>query len=226
MQQRILVVDDDAAVTSVLRRGFAYEGYAVSTAASGAEALASAREQPPDIVVLDIMMPGMDGLDVCRRLRQADEALPILMLTAKDAAADEVAGLDAGADDYVAKPFDFDVLAARVRALLRHREAVLGGDVLSHADLRLDMGARIAYRGDREITLTTTEFKLLSLMLGNARQVLTKERILEHVWGYDFGGNTNIVEVYVRTLRQKLEADGEPRLIQTMRGAGYVLREA
>jgi two-component system response regulator MprA len=222
---RLLVVDDDPAVTSLLGRGFSYEGFVVTSASSGEEALAFAREQPPDLVVLDVMMPGMDGIEVCRRLREADPTLPILMLTARDAPGDEVVGLDSGADDYVTKPFSFDVLHARVRALLRRTETE-HPEVLSFADLRLDVGTRVANRADRPIELTTTEYRLLHLLLSNPRLVLTKEQILERVWGYDFGGNANIVEVYVRALRLKLEADGEPRLVQNLRGAGYALREA
>ena len=221
---RILVVDDDPSVTSLLRRGFTYEGYEVYAAASGSKALVIAREKPPDLVVLDIMMPGMDGLDVCRRLREADPALPILMLTAKDAPADQIAGLDTGADDYVTKPFSFELLAARVRALLRRREGK-ESDVLSYEDLRLDTGARVAYRGKRRINLTTTEYELLHLLMRHPRQVLAKDEIMEHVWGYDFGGNANIVEVYVRALRKKLQEQGETPLIQTIRGAGYALRK-
>jgi two-component system response regulator MprA len=224
MPYHLLVVDDDPAVTSLLRRGFSYEGYKVSVASTGEEALSLAREDPPDLVVLDIMMPGMDGLEVCRRLRQADPAPPILLLTAKDSPSDQVVGFDAGADDYVTKPFAFEVLNARVRALLRRREAE-HPEVLRYADLRLDAGTRLAYRGDRQVELTATEFNLLHLLLSHPRQVLTKDQIMERVWGYDFGGNANIVEVYVRSLRTKLEAAGEPRLIQTVRGAGYALRE-
>ena len=217
-------MDDDPAVTSLLRRGFAYEGYRVDTAASGAEALRVARERPPDLVVLDIMMPGMDGLEACRRLRDVNRSLPILLLTAKDAPTDQIVGLATGADDYVTKPFNFDVLLARVMALLR-RGGQREPDLLTYADLRLDTGARLASRGDRQINLTTTEYELLRLLLMHPRQVVTKDQILERVWGYDFGGSANIVEVYVRSLRKKLEERGEPRLIQTIRGAGYALRE-
>lgn len=220
----ILVVDDDPAVTSLLRRGFTYEGYEVRTAASGPEALALARERAPSLVILDIMMPGMDGLEVCRRLRGADPALPILLLTARDAPGDQIRGLDTGADDYVTKPFSFEVLSARVRALLRRREGQQP-EVLAYADLRLDTGVRRAYRGERQIDLTTTEYELLRLLMAHPRQVLTKDQIMERVWGYDFDGSTNIVEVYVAALRRKLEERGEPRLIQTVRGAGYALRE-
>lgn len=225
---RLLVVDDDRAVTSLLRRGFSYEGFEVETAADGREALRIARERPPDLVVLDLMMPGIDGLDVCRRLRMADETMPILILTARDDPVDEVTGFDAGADDYVTKPFTFDVLNARIRALLRKRANRQPGrqETLRYADLSLDPAGHVAYRGERRVDLTATEFKLLHLLISNAQQVLSKEQILERVWEYDFAGNENIVEVYVRSLRVKLEAAGEPRLIQTVRGVGYVLRES
>jgi DNA-binding response OmpR family regulator len=220
----ILVVDDDAAVTSMLRRGLSYEGFAVAVASSGAQGLALAREQLPDLVILDIMMPGMDGLEVLRRLRAADPQLPVILLTAKDAAADQVQGLEAGAEDYVIKPFTFEVLLARVRVLLRRHQADQP-QRLHFGDLTLDPGAHSARRGDRPITLTSLEFKLLHEFLMHPNQVLPKEALLERVWGYDFGGNTNVVEVYVKQLRQKLGAAGEPPLIHTIRGAGYVLRE-
>lgn len=223
-KQRILVVDDDPAVTSVLRRGLAYEGFAVKVANSGLEALDSAREQPPDLVILDILMPGLDGLEVLRRLRAADEQLPVLMLTAKDAAQDEVLGLQLGADDYVVKPFTFDVLVARVKALLRRQEAEHPA-VLIFADLKLDTGTRLASRGPRSIELTPTEYDLLLLFLQHPRQVLPRETIMDRVWGYDFGGRENVLETYVKQIRQKLESDGEPRLVHTVRGVGYVLRE-
>ena len=222
--QRILVIDDDPAVTSVLRRGLSYEGFAVDTASSGAEGLEIARERSPDLVILDVMMPGMDGLEVLSRLRAADEGLPVLFLTAKDAPADQIQGLQRGADDYVVKPFVFGILLARVQALLRRSEAERPA-VLRFADLSLDMGARRAERGTRDIDLTKTEFQLLEELLRQPRRVLSREILMEHVWGYDFEGNTNVLEVYVRQLRQKLEAAGEPRLIQTVRGVGYVVRE-
>jgi DNA-binding response OmpR family regulator len=221
---QILVVDDDPAVTSMLRRGLSYEGFTVTVAASGPAGLALAREQPPDLVILDIMMPGMDGLEVLRRLRAADPQLPVILLTARDAPADQVQGLEAGAEDYVVKPFSFDVLLARVRVLLRRRQAEQP-QRLSFADLTLDPGAHRARRGERPITLTSLEFKLLHEFLLHPNQVLSKELLLERVWGYDFGGNANVVEVYVKQLRQKLGASGEPPLIHTIRGAGYVLRE-
>jgi DNA-binding response OmpR family regulator len=222
--QQILVIDDDPAVTGLLRRGLTYEGFAVATAASGEQGLALARDNPPDLVVLDRMMPGLDGMDVLRRLRAADAQLPVLFLTAKDAPDDQVAGLNAGADDYVVKPFTFAVLLARIQALLRRQERERP-TVLRFADLALDPGAHSVSRGQRVITLTHLEFTLLHEFLLHPRQVLAKEQLLERVWGYDFGGNTNVVEVYLKQLRQKLEAAGEPRLLQTIRGAGYVLRE-
>ncbi len=224
MKKRVLVIDDDPSITSLLKRGLSYEGHQVDTAASGREGLNLARELPPDVVILDVMMPGMDGLAVCRLLRAADSNLPILMLTAKDGTGDQVLGLETGADDYVVKPFTFEVLLARIRAILRRTEPP-GAEVLSFADLILDTGTRTARRGRREVDLTTTEYELLSQFLRHPRQVLTKEQLVDKVWGYDFEGNYNILEVYVRYLRGKLEAGGEPRLIHTVRGAGYLLRE-
>lgn len=224
MREQILVIEDDEPILQVLRRTLSYEGYRVTTAADGPGGLAAARENPPDLVVLDWMLPGMDGLEVCKRLRGGGD-VPILMLTAKDAVADRVLGLDAGADDYVVKPFDFDELLARVRALLR-RSKPEGKDILTFADLRLDLGTHQSFRGNRSIELTAKEYELLELFLRNPRQVLTRDVIYDRVWGYDFGGESNIIEVYVRYLRQKTEAAGEPRLIHTVRGVGYVLREA
>lgn len=222
--QRILVIDDDPAVTSVLKRGLAYEGFAAESAASGTEGLAKLRERPTDLVILDIMMPGLDGLDVLQRIRAADDSLPVLFLTAKDATADQVRGLEAGADDYVTKPFTFDVLLARVHALLR-RQYVEHPQVLRYADVTLETGTHIVHRGGHEIALTALEFKLLNEFLLHPRQVLSKDALLDRVWGFDFGSNGNVVEVYVKQLRQKLEAEGEERLIHTIRGVGYVLRE-
>jgi DNA-binding response OmpR family regulator len=222
--QRIVVIDDDPAITSLLKRGLSYEGFAVDIAGMGEAGLALARERPPDLVVLDIMMPGINGLEVLRRLRAADERLPVLMLTAKDAPADQVLGLEAGADDYVVKPFTFEVLLARVRALLRRQQAE-HPPVLTFADLTLDTGGHTVRRSARGVVLTSLEFKLLQTFLEHPQQVLSKEILLDRVWGYDFGGNANVVEVYVKQLRQKLESAGEPRLLHTIRGAGYVLRE-
>lgn len=222
--QSVLVIDDDPSITSVLRRGLSYEGFAVETASSGEAGLAIAREHAPDAVVLDWLMPGLDGLAVLERLRLADRELPILMLTARDAPPDQVAGLDHGADDYVVKPFTFEVLVARLRALLRRHETERPA-VLHFADLALDTGTHSAQRGGRAVDLTTTEYDLLRQFLEHPRRVLPKEFLMERVWGYDFGGNANILEVYVKQLRQKLEAASEPRLIQTLRGSGYILRE-
>ena len=223
-QERILVVDDDSSVTGVLRRGLGYEGYKVDVANSGKEALDRARDRPPGLVILDIMMPGIDGLEVCRRLRSVDETLPIVMLTARDGVADQVLGLDTGADDYIVKPFVFEVLLARVRALLRRREAD-AREVLHYQDVTLDTASRLVTRGKREVRLTTTEYELLRLFMCNPERVLTRDTIMNKVWDYDFDGNYNILEVYVRYLRSKLEENGEARLIQTVRGVGYVLRD-
>jgi len=224
MRERILVVDDDSSITTVLKRGLGYEGYTVEVAGNGREGLEVARLRPPALVILDIMMPGIDGLEVCRRLRSVDEKLPILMLTAKDAVSDQVLGLETGADDYIVKPFVFEVLLARVRALLRRREPQ-SREVLRYQDLTLDTASRLARRGERVIELTTTEYELLQLFMNNPDRVLMREIIVEKVWGYDFDGNYNILEVYVRYLRNKLEEQGERRLVQTVRGAGYVLRD-
>jgi two-component system response regulator MprA len=224
MRERVLVIEDEDRILDFLRRGLTYEGYRVDTAADGPTGMALARETPPDVVILDWMLPGLDGLEVCRRLRAAGD-VPILMLTAKEAVSDRVQGLDAGADDYLVKPFEFDELLARIRALLRraHPEAA---DVLVFGDLRLDTGTHQAFRGERQVDLTAKEYELLELFLRNPRQVLTREVIFDRVWGYDFGGESNIIEVYVRYLRQKTEAGGEPRVLHTVRGVGYVLRES
>ncbi len=226
MSELVLVVEDDQGIADTLRRGLIFEGYRVNVAYDGEEALASARDQLPDLVVLDWMLPGMDGLEVCKRLRAAGE-VPILMLTAKDSIPDRVKGLDAGADDYLVKPFAFDELLARIRALLRRAGPTQQAEVLRFVDLELDTGTRQAKRGDGEpIELTAKEYELLELFMRNPRNVLTRDVIYERVWGYDFGGESNIIEVYVRYLRRKLEQEDMPRLIHTVRGVGYVLREA
>jgi DNA-binding response OmpR family regulator len=226
LPDRILVIDDETKIVDFIRRGLKYEGYEVDSAYDGLSGLAQARNEPPDLIILDIMMPGLDGLEVCRRLRaEGWTELPILMLTAKDAVPDRVAGLDAGADDYLVKPFAFDELLARIRALLRRRRPVDEGQVLRFADVVANPATREVRRGDRAVSLTAKEFDLLELFMRHPRQVLTRDTIYEHVWSYDFGGESNIIEVYIRYLRSKLEADGEPRLLQTVRGVGYVLRE-
>jgi two-component system, OmpR family, response regulator MprA len=218
----ILVVDDDPHIRSVMGRGLRFEGYNVQLAADGMEALRLVRVEPPDLVILDVMLPGMDGLEVCRRLRRGT-SVPILMLTARDAVPDRIAGLDSGADDYLVKPFDFDELLARIRAVFR-RTQPHAGEVLVFADLRLDTGTREAQRSGRRIDLTTREYELLLLFLQHPRQVLTREQILQHVWG-DAEVDSNAIEVHIGRLRDKLEASQGERLIQTIRGAGYALRE-
>jgi two-component system, OmpR family, response regulator MprA len=226
---RILVVDDERAVRESLRRALQLEGYEVELAADGGEALRrlAIPQDEPDAVVLDVLMPGIDGLEVCRRLRRRGRTVPVLMLTARDEVEARVAGLDAGADDYVVKPFALEELLARLRALLRRTTngAAGGGGVLRFADLELDPGTREVRRGDEPIELTRTEFALLELFLLNPRQVLTRTLIFERVWGYDFGPGSNSLDVYVGYLRRKTEAGGRPRLIQTVRGVGYALRE-
>lgn len=223
MSANILVVDDDPKITQLLRRALTLEGYTVQTAASGEEALQSASARPPDVVILDILMPGVDGLEVCRRLRAASD-MPILLLTAKDEVSDRVRGLDSGADDYVVKPFALEELTARLRALLRRSEPA-NGEILRFADLALDPVSRSIRRGDREVTLSTTEFELLHYFLRHPGRVLTRDAILDAVWGQTFVRPTNVVDVYMGYLRAKLEDAGEPRLLQTVRGSGYVLRE-
>ncbi len=228
---RILVVDDDKAVRDSLRRSLAFNGYEVDLAADGQAALDAVDVKRPDAMVLDIMMPRLDGLEVCRRLRNAGDSLPILVLTARDAVSDRVSGLDAGADDYLPKPFALEELLARVRALLRRRTpdeiAAAAGQsaVLAFGDLSLDPDTRDVRRGERAISLTRTEFSLLELLLAHPRRVLSRGQILEQVWGYDFPTTGNALEVYIGYLRRKTEADGEPRLIHTVRGVGYVLRD-
>jgi two-component system response regulator MprA len=217
------VTSDDEKLTGFLRRALAYDGYRVDTAPDGPSGLARALERAPDLVILDVMLPGIDGQEVARRLRAGGD-VPILMLTARDEVADRVAGLDAGADDYLVKPFALEELLARIRALLRRRDADRP-EVLRFADLALDTASRQAQRGERVIDLTTKEYDLLELFMRHPRQVLTRDQIMEGVWGLDYDGESNVIEVYVGYLRQKLEAGGQPRLIHTIRHAGYILRE-
>lgn len=219
----ILVVDDDPEITSLLRRGLAYEGYRLDTASDGIEALAKARDREPDMVILDIMMPGLDGIEVCKRLREAGD-VPILMLTAKGTVSDRVIGLECGADDYLVKPFALDELLARVKALLRRRRP-REGETLRYDDLSLHTTTREVKRGGNAIELTVQEFDLLESFMRHPRQVLKREVIYQRVWGYNFDGESNVLEVYINYLRSKLEAGGRPRLIHTVRGFGYVLRE-
>ncbi|MGV2918078.1 response regulator transcription factor [Streptomyces alfalfae] len=229
-QQRILIVDDEPAVREALQRSLAFEGYGTEVAVDGADALDKTAAYRPDLVVLDIQMPRMDGLTAARRLRATGSTTPILMLTARDTVGDRVTGLDAGADDYLVKPFELDELFARIRALLRRSSYAAGagraeeGDTLAFADLRMDLATREVTRGGRTVELTRTEFTLLEMFLAHPRQVLTREQILKAVWGFDFEPSSNSLDVYVMYLRRKTEAAGEPRLVHTVRGVGYVLR--
>lgn len=225
MKATILVIDDDKKITTFLRRSLIYEGYEVLTANDGITGLTLVEQQSPDLIILDIMMPGMDGIEVCRQLRKTSN-IPILMLTAKDDVSDRVTGLDAGADDYLVKPFSLEELLARIRAQLRRVKPDRQKNRLHFSDLMLDTGTREIKRGNREINLTAKEYELLLFFMRNPRQVLTKEQIMDAVWGHDYSGESNVLEVYVNMLRQKLEASGEPRLIHTIRGVGYSLREA
>ncbi|MFC4041146.1 response regulator transcription factor [Dactylosporangium siamense] len=229
---RILVVDDDAAVRDSLARTLRFEGYQVDTARDGQEALEAARTDEPDAVILDVSMPRMDGLQACRRLRGEGLLVPVLMLTARDSVGDRVAGLDAGADDYLVKPFALQELLARIRALLRRSllttppaDAPGPPGPLAFADLRLDPATREVWRGEQPLRLTRTEFTILEVFLRHPRQVLTRSVLFELVWGYDFGETSNSIHVYLGYLRRKLEADGSPRLLHTVRGVGFVLRE-
>ncbi|MFF4550364.1 response regulator transcription factor [Streptomyces sp. NPDC001435] len=230
--QRILIVDDEPAVREALQRSLVFEGYDTEVAVDGADALEKATVYKPDLVVLDIQMPRMDGLTAARRIRGAGETTPILMLTARDTVGDRVTGLDAGADDYLVKPFELDELFARIRALLRrssYAAAVVGAaqddEALTFADLRMDLATREVTRGGRQVELTRTEFTLLEMFMAHPRQVLTREQILKAVWGFDFEPSSNSLDVYVMYLRRKTEASGEPRLVHTVRGVGYVLRQ-
>jgi two-component system response regulator MprA len=223
---KILVVDDEPAVRDALERALRSHGYGVSTAVDGRDGLERVAAEPPDLVVLDILMPRLDGLAACRELRSSGDRTPVLMLTARDAVGDRVEGLDAGADDYLVKPFALEELLARIRALLRRSTPNADEKPLAFSDLTLDPVAREVRRGDRPIELTRTEYLLLELFLLNPRRVLTREIIFDRVWGYDFGPTSNALEVYVGYLRRKTESDGEPRLIHTVRGVGYVMKEA
>jgi len=226
VRPHIAVIDDDEKITALLRRSLAFEGYEISTASDGAEGLKLLSQRQADLVILDVMMPKMDGWEVCRRLREAGITSPILLLTAKDDVSDRVRGLDLGADDYLVKPFALEELMARVRALLRRRpdKADEGGGQFRYEDLALDVDAREIMRGDRRIELTAKEFDLLHLFIQNPKRVLSRDLIMERIWGFDYSGESNVLEVYVAMLRQKLEESGEKRLIQTVRGAGYVLK--
>ncbi|HEY9329028.1 MAG TPA: response regulator transcription factor [Streptomyces sp.] len=228
--QRILIVDDEPAVREALQRSLAFEGYGTEVAVDGLDALTKAEAYAPDLIVLDIQMPRMDGLTAARRIRATGATTPILMLTARDTVGDRVTGLDAGADDYLVKPFELDELFARIRALLRRSSyAAAAGpvpddNVLAFADLRMDLATREVMRGTRHVELTRTEFTLLEMFLAHPRQVLTREQILKAVWGFDFEPSSNSLDVYVMYLRRKTEAGGEPRLVHTVRGVGYALR--
>ncbi len=223
MAERILVIEDERKIADFLRRGLTYEGFQVDVRLDGEAGLKAARDTPPDLVILDVMLPGLDGWEVCKRLR-AGGPVSILMLTAKDSLQDRVKGFESGADDYVVKPFAFEELIARVRALLR-RSRTTEETIMRFADLTLNVNTREVTRGTRKIDLTTKEFDLLQFFMRHPRQVLTREMIYDRIWGYDFGGESNILEVYIRYLRTKLESAAEPRLIQTVRGVGYALRE-
>lgn len=231
---RVLVVEDDPGVASLLRRGLAFEGYDVAHVSDGGQAIVSVRNQPPDLLILDVMLPVLSGTEVARRIRSAEaqsggNSLPILMLTARDGVPDRIAGLDAGADDYLVKPFSLDELMARLRALLRRGATSTDErpyEVLTFDDVQIDLGTRIATRGARELKLTPREFDLLVYFLRNPNFVLTRAQIMQRVWGDDFWGDSNVLEVFVANLRKILEAEGEPRVIQTVRGVGYVLRKS
>ena len=226
MSTHILLVDDDPRLVSALRRTLSYEGYQISTASDGESALNQIRLRPPDLLILDLMLPGINGMEVCRRLRISGETMAVLMLTARDAVADRVSGLETGADDYLVKPFATEELLARVKALLRRSPPPdVARTTLQYADLELDTATRQARRGERVIELSTTEYELLAMFLRNPRLVLTRTLLMDRIWGSDFFGGPNVLEVYIGHLRSKLEKQGEKRLLQTVRGAGYVLRQ-
>jgi len=221
----VVIIDDDPRITALLKRALTFEGYDAQVAGNGTDGLSLALSSSPDLVVLDIMMPGLDGWEVCRRIR-AEKDVPVLMLTARDEVADRVKGLDIGADDYLVKPFALEEFLARVRALLRRQKVSSEpSGLLNFADLQLNTITREVYRGDREIRLTAREYDLLLFFIEHPRQVLTRDMLMERIWGYDYGGESNVLEVYVNMVRQKLEEGGEKRIINTVRGVGYVLRE-
>ncbi|MGQ8871370.1 response regulator transcription factor [Paenibacillus sp. TSA_86.1] len=226
MRSTILIVDDDEKIVSMLRRGLAFEGYEVQTASNGAEGLSKLMDKEPDIVVLDVMMPQIDGFEVCRRLREAGSKVPVLMLTAKDEVQSRVTGLDTGADDYLVKPFALEELLARVRALLRRKADIsnVTDNRLMYEDIILDNDSREVLRDGKRLELTAKEFELLNLFMQNPRRVLSRDLIMDKIWGYDYSGESNVLEVYIAMLRQKTEEHGGKRLIQTIRGAGYILR--
>ncbi|WP_338542685.1 response regulator transcription factor [Paenibacillus tundrae] len=226
MRSTILIVDDDEKIVSMLRRGLAFEGYEVQTASNGAEGLSKLMDKEPDIVVLDVMMPQIDGFEVCRRLREAGSKVPVLMLTAKDEVQSRVTGLDTGADDYLVKPFALEELLARVRALLRRKADIVDkqDNRLVYEDIVLDNDSREVLRDGQRLELTAKEFELLNLFMQNPKRVLSRDLIMDKIWGYDYSGESNVLEVYIAMLRQKTEEYGGKRLIQTIRGAGYILR--
>ncbi len=224
--EKILIVDDDEKITSMLRRSLAFEGYSVIIAHHGVEGLQKCSESQPDLMILDVMMPQLSGWDVVQRLREAGIKIPVLMLTAKDDVSDRVKGLDTGADDYLIKPFALEELLARIRVLLRRtsENTHSTSNRISYGELTLDLDAREAYRSQYRLELTTKEFDLLYLFISNPRRVLSKNTLMDKIWGYDYSGESNVLEVYIALLRQKMEENGQKRLIQTVRGAGYVLR--
>ncbi|WP_433943918.1 response regulator transcription factor [Paenibacillus sp. SN-8-1] len=226
MRSGILIIDDDEKIISMLRRGLAFEGYDVYSAHNGMEGLQMMLTADPDLVVLDVMMPQVDGFEVCRRIREGGSSVPILMLTAKDEVENRVKGLDLGADDYLVKPFALEELLARVRALLRRKETASDGDAqrLVFEDIVLDYDSREVIRAGRRLELTAKEFELLYLFMQNPKRLLTRDLIMDNIWGYDYSGESNVLEVYIAMLRQKTEEQGEKRVIQTIRGAGYILR--
>lgn len=226
MREKIVVVDDDDKITSMLRRALAFEGYTVITAGNGTEGLKAVLDHEPNLVILDVMMPFVDGFEVCRRMREGGIDIPVLMLTAKDEISDRVKGLDLGADDYLVKPFALEELLARVRVLLRRKaeRTTAPSHRISYEDITMDFDTREVFRGEHLIELTTKEFDLLHLFLQNPKRVLSRDVIMEKIWGYDYSGESNVLEVYIALLRQKLEEHGGKRIILTVRGAGYVLR--